>query len=49
MDDVHLTLNKVDYPMSFLSLSTWDFFAGHVGGTILNLSYSLSFIMGLYA
>ena len=33
----------VDYSMSFLSLSTWDFFAGQVGGTILNPSYSLTF------
>ena len=41
------SLNIVDYSMSFLSLSSWDFFfAGQVGGTILNLSYSLTFIVG---
>ena len=36
------SLNIVDYSMSFLSLSTRDFFAGQVGWTILILSYSLS-------
>ena len=40
------SLNMVDYTMSFLSLSTCDFFAGQVGGTILNLSYSLTFDVG---
>ena len=37
------SLKMVDYPMSFLSLSTWDFFAWHVGGTILNLSLVFGF------
>ena len=32
--------------MSFLSLSTRDFFAGQVGGTIVRHSYSLSFFCG---
>ena len=36
----------VDYFMSFLSLSTLYLFAGQVGGTILNLSYYLSFFVG---
>ena len=40
------SLNMVDYSMSFLLLSTQLFFAGQVGGTTLNLSYSLSFIVG---
>ena len=40
------SLNMVDYPMSFLLLSTWDFFGGQVEGTILRCSYSLSSVVG---
>ena len=40
------SLIMVEYSMSFLSLSTLDFFAEQVGGTTLNLSYSLRFIVG---
>ena len=40
------SLNMVDYPMSFLLLSSWIFFGGQVQGTILRCSYSLSFVMG---
>ena len=40
------SLNMVDYPMSFLSLSTWDFFGGQVEGNFLRYSYSLSFVAG---
>ena len=40
------TLNMVDYPMSFLSLSTWDCFGGQVEGTIPRCSFSLSFVLG---
>ena len=40
------SLNMVDYFMFFLSLTTSDFFDGQVGGTNLNLSYSLRFIVG---
>ena len=40
------SLNMVDYPMSFLLLASWIFFAGQVQGTILKCSYSLSFVVG---
>ena len=40
------SLKMVDYSMSLLSLSTWDFFACTVGGTIVRHSYSLSIIVG---
>ena len=46
MQQVRLMMNMVDYSMSFLLLSTRDFFPGQVGGTTLNLSYSLRFIVG---
>ena len=39
-------LNMVDYSMSFLSLSTLDFFYGQVGGIILSKFYSLCFVVG---
>ena len=39
-------LTMVDYPMSFLLLSTLIFFGGQVEGTILRCSYSLSFVVG---
>ena len=39
-------LTMVDYPVSFLLLSTWIFFGGQVEGTILRCSYSLSFVVG---
>ena len=32
--------------MSFLSLSTWIFFYGQVGGTFVKLSYSLGLFVG---
>ena len=34
------SLNMVDYPMSFLLLSTWDLFDGQLEGTNLRCSYS---------
>ena len=40
------SLNTVDYSMSFLLLSTQNFFCWTSGGTTLNLSYSLRFIVG---
>ena len=40
------SLNMVNYPMSFLLLSSWNFFAGQVQGTILKCSYSLSIVVG---
>ena len=40
------SLNMVDYPMSFLLLSSWIFFGGQVQGTILRCSYSLSIVVG---
>ena len=39
------SLNIVDYPMSFLLLSSWIFLAGQVQGTILKCSYSSSFVV----
>ena len=40
------SLNKVDYPLFFLLLSTWNCFVGQVDGTILRCSYPLSFFCG---
>ena len=40
------SLNMVDYPMSFLLLSSLNFFGGQVEGTILRCSYSLSLVVG---
>ena len=40
------SVNMVDYSMSFLLLFQLSFFAGQVGGTILNLSYYLTFDVG---
>ena len=37
------SMNKVDYSMSFLSLSTFDL---QVGGTILSKFYSLGLVVG---
>ena len=39
------SLNILDYPMSPLFLPTLDFSIRQVEGTILNLSYSLSFFV----
>ena len=41
------SLNMVDYSMSFLSLSTWDFFARQVVGIILNFMLQ-SYLVGLW-
>ena len=44
---IMFSLNMVDYSMHVLPLAVHlCFFAGQVGGTILNLSYSLTFYVG---